>query len=99
MDPAIQAVQEKMEMIAGDPALLHAYDMFEMARIDYKMGIQGARQDGKKERAYRMSAEKYALDLQSRVVYDIRQTKAPGDIVSEKWKMEMAAHNDSTLTC
>jgi predicted transposase/invertase (TIGR01784 family) len=49
MDPAIQVVQEKMEMIAGDPALLHAYDMFEMARIDYKMGIQGARQDGEKE--------------------------------------------------
>jgi predicted transposase/invertase (TIGR01784 family) len=49
MDPAIQAVNEKMKMIAGDPALVHAYDMFEMARIDYKMGIQGARQDGEKE--------------------------------------------------
>jgi hypothetical protein len=44
-----------------------------------------------KERAYRTSVEKYALDLQSRVVYAIRQTKAVGDIVSEKWKMEMAA--------
>jgi predicted transposase/invertase (TIGR01784 family) len=51
MDPAIQAVNEKMKMIAGDPALVHAYDMLEMARIDYKMGIQGARQDGEKRKA------------------------------------------------
>jgi predicted transposase/invertase (TIGR01784 family) len=55
MDPAIQAVNEKMKMIARDPALLHAYDMFEMARIDYKMGIQGARQDGERRKAHEVA--------------------------------------------
>jgi hypothetical protein len=38
-----------MAMIMRDPALLHAYDMFELTRIDYKLGIQGARQEGERE--------------------------------------------------
>jgi predicted transposase/invertase (TIGR01784 family) len=49
MDTAIQATEDKMAMIMRDPALLHAYDMFEQARIDYKMGMQGARQEGEQE--------------------------------------------------
>jgi predicted transposase/invertase (TIGR01784 family) len=32
-----------------DPALLHAYDMFELTRIDYKLGMQGARLEGRLE--------------------------------------------------
>jgi predicted transposase/invertase (TIGR01784 family) len=38
-----------MAMIMRDPALLHAYDMFEMTRMDYKLGMQGARQEGRLE--------------------------------------------------
>jgi predicted transposase YdaD len=38
-----------MAMIMRDPALLHAYDMFELTRIDYKLGIQGARQEGERK--------------------------------------------------
>jgi predicted transposase/invertase (TIGR01784 family) len=38
-----------MAMIMRDPALLHAYDMFEMTRMDYKLGMQGARQEGIRE--------------------------------------------------
>jgi predicted transposase/invertase (TIGR01784 family) len=49
MDSAIQATEEMMAMIRRDPALLHAYDMFELTRIDYKLGIQGARQEGRQE--------------------------------------------------
>jgi predicted transposase/invertase (TIGR01784 family) len=36
-------------MIRNDPDFTHAYDMYELTRIDYKLGIQGARQDGLKE--------------------------------------------------
>ncbi|MDR2097854.1 MAG: Rpn family recombination-promoting nuclease/putative transposase [Spirochaetaceae bacterium] len=49
MDTAIRAAQDKMEMIRRDPALLHAYDMYELTRIDYKLGMQGARQEGLQE--------------------------------------------------
>jgi predicted transposase/invertase (TIGR01784 family) len=49
MDTAIQATEDKMAMIMRDPALLHAYDMFELTRIDYKLGMQGARQEGRLE--------------------------------------------------
>jgi predicted transposase/invertase (TIGR01784 family) len=38
-----------MAMIMRDPALLHAYDMFELTRIDYKLGMQGARLEGIRE--------------------------------------------------
>ncbi|MDR3115535.1 MAG: Rpn family recombination-promoting nuclease/putative transposase [Treponema sp.] len=49
MDRGIGAVQEKMDMILRDPGLLHAYEMHEMARIDFKLGLQGARQEGRQE--------------------------------------------------
>jgi predicted transposase/invertase (TIGR01784 family) len=49
MDMAIQAAQSRLEMIRSDPELAHAYDLYEQTRIDYKFGIQGARQDGKLE--------------------------------------------------
>jgi predicted transposase/invertase (TIGR01784 family) len=49
MDTAIRLAEDKIVMIMRDPALLHAYDMFELTRIDYKLGMQGARQEGKKE--------------------------------------------------
>ncbi|MDR3337178.1 MAG: hypothetical protein LBT16_08255 [Treponema sp.] len=43
-----------------------------------------------KERAWRISAEKYELDLRSHVVHTIRQIEAAGDTVSEAWKITMA---------
>jgi predicted transposase/invertase (TIGR01784 family) len=49
MDTAIQATDEMMAMIRRDPALLHACDMFELTRIDYKLGMRGARQEGRLE--------------------------------------------------
>ncbi|MDR0638529.1 MAG: Rpn family recombination-promoting nuclease/putative transposase [Spirochaetaceae bacterium] len=49
MDMAIQATEAQMAMIMRDPALKHAYDMFEKTRIDYKMGMQGARLEGMQE--------------------------------------------------
>ena len=49
MDAAIQATENKMAMIMRDPEMKHAYDMFEMARIDYKMGMQGARLKGERK--------------------------------------------------
>lgn len=48
MDIAIQMAQAKLEKIKSDPELAHAYDMYEQTRIDYKFGIQGARQDGRR---------------------------------------------------
>jgi predicted transposase/invertase (TIGR01784 family) len=49
MDMAIQTAQSRLEMIKSDPELAHAYDMYEQTRIDYKFGIQGARQDGERK--------------------------------------------------
>jgi predicted transposase/invertase (TIGR01784 family) len=51
MDMAIQTAQSRLEMIKSDPELAHAYDMYEQTRIDYKFGIQGARQDGEQNKA------------------------------------------------
>ena len=66
MDRAIQVAEDKMAMIMRDPALKHAYDMFEKTRIDYKMGMQGARLEGERkgrlEIARRMMAEGETLD-------------------------------------
>jgi predicted transposase/invertase (TIGR01784 family) len=49
MDPAIQMVQDKMDMIARDPALLRTYEQYEKAELDYASGIDGARRDGLRE--------------------------------------------------
>jgi predicted transposase/invertase (TIGR01784 family) len=49
MDTMIRLAEDKMAMIMRDPALLHAYDMFELTRIDYKLGMQGARQEGERK--------------------------------------------------
>jgi ABC-type branched-subunit amino acid transport system ATPase component len=66
MDMAIQAAENKMAMIMRDPALKHAYDMFEKTRIDYKMGMQGTRLEGERkgrlEIARSMMAEGESLD-------------------------------------
>jgi predicted transposase/invertase (TIGR01784 family) len=49
MDPAIQKVQEKIELIQGDPALFRAYLRYEKAAADYTSGINGARREGRQE--------------------------------------------------
>ena len=49
MDTAIRMVQEKMDMIARDPALLRAYEQYEKAASDYTSGINGARREGRQE--------------------------------------------------
>lgn len=46
MDVAIRTANDRLEMIRNDPDFSHAYDMYELTRIDYKLGMQGARQDG-----------------------------------------------------
>ncbi|MDR1902440.1 MAG: Rpn family recombination-promoting nuclease/putative transposase [Treponema sp.] len=46
MDTAIQAAQAKMEMIQRDPALLHAYEMFELSLYDHEMSLRGALEEG-----------------------------------------------------
>jgi hypothetical protein len=33
---------DALEMIRNDPDFSHAYDMYELTRIDYKLGMQGA---------------------------------------------------------
>ncbi|MDR2803048.1 MAG: hypothetical protein LBB22_02015, partial [Treponema sp.] len=38
-----------LEKIKSDPGLAHAYDMYEQTIMDYKFGIQGARQEGRQE--------------------------------------------------
>jgi hypothetical protein len=43
------------------------------------------------ERAQKMSEEKYALDLGSRVAHIINEIEAEGETVSVEWKKEMAA--------
>ncbi|MDR0685253.1 MAG: Rpn family recombination-promoting nuclease/putative transposase [Spirochaetaceae bacterium] len=49
MDTAIRTADSRLEMIRNDPDFTHAYDMYELTRIDYKLGMQGARLDGLKE--------------------------------------------------
>jgi predicted transposase/invertase (TIGR01784 family) len=49
MDTAIRTADSQLEMIRNDPDFTHAYDMYELTRIDYKLGMQGARLDGIKE--------------------------------------------------
>jgi predicted transposase/invertase (TIGR01784 family) len=49
MDTAIQKAQDKMDMIARDPALLRAYEQYEKAASDYTSGVNGARREGRRE--------------------------------------------------
>jgi predicted transposase/invertase (TIGR01784 family) len=49
MDAGIQRAQEKMDMIRRDPALLHAYQMYELTLFDEASRLYGARQEGKLE--------------------------------------------------
>jgi predicted transposase/invertase (TIGR01784 family) len=49
MDTAMQEAQAKLEKIRSDPELVHAYDLYEQMRIDYKFGIQGSRREGLNE--------------------------------------------------
>jgi predicted transposase/invertase (TIGR01784 family) len=46
MDGAIRKTQDKMDMIARDPAMLRAYQQYEKAASDYTSGINGARREG-----------------------------------------------------
>jgi predicted transposase/invertase (TIGR01784 family) len=49
MDGAIRKTQDKMDMIARDPAMLRAYEQYEKAASDYTSGINGAWRDGRQE--------------------------------------------------
>jgi glycerophosphoryl diester phosphodiesterase len=62
MDTMIRLAEDKMAMIMRDPALLHAYDMFELSRIDYKLGMQGARQERAMEIAKNLKAMGIAIE-------------------------------------
>ncbi|MDR1230165.1 MAG: Rpn family recombination-promoting nuclease/putative transposase, partial [Spirochaetaceae bacterium] len=46
MDSAIRLVQENLDMITRDPALLRAYEGYEKAERDYVSGINAARREG-----------------------------------------------------
>jgi predicted transposase/invertase (TIGR01784 family) len=46
MDTAIRTTAERMEMIRRDPALAHAYDLYEEERIARLMWMQGERREG-----------------------------------------------------
>jgi predicted transposase/invertase (TIGR01784 family) len=63
MDTAIQKVQEKMDMIARDPALLRAYEQYEKAASDYTSGINGARREGREEKALEDAKNFLAMGL------------------------------------
>jgi predicted transposase/invertase (TIGR01784 family) len=49
MDPTIQKLQEKMDMIQRDPGLLRSYRQYEKAVSDYASGIYEARLEGIQE--------------------------------------------------
>jgi predicted transposase/invertase (TIGR01784 family) len=51
MDAAIRLVQDKMEKIARDPALLRTYEQYEKAESDWNSGIYDARQEGEQNKA------------------------------------------------
>jgi predicted transposase/invertase (TIGR01784 family) len=46
MNSAIRLVQENMDIITRDPALLRAYEGYEKAERDYVSGINAARREG-----------------------------------------------------
>jgi predicted transposase/invertase (TIGR01784 family) len=49
MDPAIQAMQKKIDWIQGDPALLRSYLRYEKAASDDATRLDGARREGRQE--------------------------------------------------
>jgi predicted transposase/invertase (TIGR01784 family) len=48
MDGAIRKMQEKMDLITRDPAMLRAYEQYEKAASDYTSGMNGARREGER---------------------------------------------------
>jgi predicted transposase/invertase (TIGR01784 family) len=46
MDSAIRLVQENLDMITRDPALLRTYEGYEKTERDYVSGINAARREG-----------------------------------------------------
>jgi predicted transposase/invertase (TIGR01784 family) len=57
MDSAIQLAQEKLDLIARDPALLRAYESIEKAERDYISGINAARREAAREAAREATRE------------------------------------------
>jgi predicted transposase/invertase (TIGR01784 family) len=51
MDTAIQAAQDKLDMIARDPDLLRSYEQYEKAASDWTTGINEARRTGEQSKA------------------------------------------------
>ncbi|MDR1786407.1 MAG: PD-(D/E)XK nuclease family transposase [Spirochaetaceae bacterium] len=70
MDSAIAAFQNKMEMIARDPALKRAYDAFDKAESDWVTSMDTAERRGEQR------GEQRILDL-------LRQGASPADIIAK----------------
>jgi predicted transposase/invertase (TIGR01784 family) len=75
MDSAIRKTQEKMAMIARDPAMLRAYQQYEKAASDYTSGINGARQEGWREG----QQEGQLIGEQNKAMDIARNMKVEGD--------------------
>jgi predicted transposase/invertase (TIGR01784 family) len=94
MDTAIQAAQSKMEMIRRDPALLHAYDMYELTQMDIEFGMHGAwlkgqqegrsegRQEGLQE-GEKKGLQKGRLDEQRKIARKLKEHNTPVEHIAD----------------
>jgi predicted transposase/invertase (TIGR01784 family) len=71
MDGAIRKTQEKMYLIARDPAILRAYEQYEKAASDYTSGINAARREGQ------------LIGEQNKAMVIARKMKSKGKAVDE----------------
>jgi predicted transposase/invertase (TIGR01784 family) len=83
MDTAIRAAQEKMALIMRDPGLLHAYDLYEQTRMDYQIGIKGARLEGERKGRLAGIQEGRLAGIQEGRREMARNMKADGEVVEK----------------
>jgi predicted transposase/invertase (TIGR01784 family) len=81
MDPAIQKVQNTIDLIRGDEALFRTYLSYEKAAADYTSGINGARREGREEKALEDAKNFLGMGLSPEQV--AKGTGLPLDVIAK----------------
>jgi predicted transposase/invertase (TIGR01784 family) len=79
MDGAIRKMQEKMDLIVRDPAMLRAYEQYEKAASDYTSGMNGARREGELIGEQRGQLRGERIGEQNKAMDIARSMKGEGD--------------------
>jgi hypothetical protein len=75
MDPAIQRVQEKIDLIQGDPSLLRAYLRYEKAASDEVTRIEGTKWEIAKNALVEGATEEFVCKITGLEIETIKRLR------------------------